>query len=219
MDETQELVSPNHYLFFSSTLLFSQKNELSFSVGGIPTSDQRTAISLLFPCPFPLPPNCNIFNTQLQTDPGVALQVAYTRHVVSFGPASLYAEFPLVGVLSRDIRAFFTAGPLLGNSFTVSSSALFFTPSARLKLFDSAPISAFVSVGGGLAHTGVGSTLSALVGPSSTSQNSGALQFGGGLDFRLSNHIQIRAIQIDYNPVHTNGTTDHNLRLGAGIVF
>ena len=43
--------------------------------------------------------------------------------------------------------------------------------------------------------------------------------FGGGVDFRLNNRIQIRAIQVDYNPVRVFGSTDHNLRLGAGIVF
>ncbi|HMJ08693.1 MAG TPA: outer membrane beta-barrel protein [Pyrinomonadaceae bacterium] len=43
--------------------------------------------------------------------------------------------------------------------------------------------------------------------------------FGGGIDFRLNNRIQIRAIQVDYNPVRVFGQTDHNLRLGAGIVF
>jgi hypothetical protein len=43
--------------------------------------------------------------------------------------------------------------------------------------------------------------------------------FGGGLDFRLNNHFQIRAIQVDYNPVRSFGQWDQNLRLGAGIVF
>lgn len=43
--------------------------------------------------------------------------------------------------------------------------------------------------------------------------------FGGGLDFRLNNRIQIRAIQIDYNPIRANGETDNNIRIGAGIVF
>lgn len=43
--------------------------------------------------------------------------------------------------------------------------------------------------------------------------------FGGGLDFRLNNKIQIRAIQVDYNPLWINGQVDHNVRLGAGIVF
>ena len=43
--------------------------------------------------------------------------------------------------------------------------------------------------------------------------------FGGGIDFRVSNRFQIRAIQIDYNPTHLGGETQNNLRLGAGIVF
>ncbi|HEX2639290.1 MAG TPA: outer membrane beta-barrel protein [Pyrinomonadaceae bacterium] len=43
--------------------------------------------------------------------------------------------------------------------------------------------------------------------------------FGGGLDFRLNDHFQIRAIQVDYNPVRSFGQWDQNLRIGAGIVF
>lgn len=43
--------------------------------------------------------------------------------------------------------------------------------------------------------------------------------FGGGLDIRINDHFQIRAIQIDYNPVHVGGFTNHNARIGAGIVF
>jgi hypothetical protein len=42
---------------------------------------------------------------------------------------------------------------------------------------------------------------------------------GGGLDIKLNKSIQIRAIQVDYNPIRIAGQTDHNLRLGAGIVF
>lgn len=43
--------------------------------------------------------------------------------------------------------------------------------------------------------------------------------FGGGLDIRISNKIQIRAFQVDYNPVRIDGTTQNNVRFGAGIVF
>jgi hypothetical protein len=43
--------------------------------------------------------------------------------------------------------------------------------------------------------------------------------FGGGLDFRVNDHFQIRAIQVDYNPIWANGDVNNNLRLGAGIVF
>lgn len=43
--------------------------------------------------------------------------------------------------------------------------------------------------------------------------------FGGGLDIKLNDSIQIRAIQVDYNPLWIGGQVDHNVRLGAGIVF
>lgn len=43
--------------------------------------------------------------------------------------------------------------------------------------------------------------------------------FGGGLDIRASDRFQIRAFQIDYNPTRVYGATNHNLRIGAGIVF
>lgn len=42
---------------------------------------------------------------------------------------------------------------------------------------------------------------------------------GGGVDFRLNNKVQIRAIQFDYNPTRLEGEWQNNLRIGAGIVF
>ena len=43
--------------------------------------------------------------------------------------------------------------------------------------------------------------------------------FGGGLDLRINNKFQIRAIQVDYNPTRLGGETQNNIRIGAGIVF
>lgn len=43
--------------------------------------------------------------------------------------------------------------------------------------------------------------------------------FGGGLDIRAGDRIDIRAIQIDYNPTRLFGEMQHNFRIGAGIVF
>jgi hypothetical protein len=56
--------------------------------------------------------------------------------------------------------------------------------------------------------------------PSETfTENGFSAVIGGGIDFRLNNRVQIRAIQVDYNPVRVEGTTLNNIRLGAGIVF
>ncbi|MEP7149844.1 MAG: hypothetical protein ABI857_13270 [Acidobacteriota bacterium] len=43
--------------------------------------------------------------------------------------------------------------------------------------------------------------------------------FGGGIDVRLNNRIQIRLIQADYNPVWNSGFRQDNIRFGFGLVF
>lgn len=42
---------------------------------------------------------------------------------------------------------------------------------------------------------------------------------GGGVDFRVSPRVDIRAIQFDYNPTRLGGDTQHNFRIGVGIIF
>lgn len=46
---------------------------------------------------------------------------------------------------------------------------------------------------------------------------SGAI--GGGVDFRVSPRVDIRAIQFDYNPTRFEGQTQHNFRIGVGVIF
>lgn len=43
--------------------------------------------------------------------------------------------------------------------------------------------------------------------------------FGGGLDIRAGSRFDIRAIQIDYNPTRLFDSTQHNFRIGAGVVI
>ena len=42
---------------------------------------------------------------------------------------------------------------------------------------------------------------------------------GGGLDIRASDRVDIRVIQFDYNPTRVFDSTQHNFRIGVGIVF
>ena len=46
-----------------------------------------------------------------------------------------------------------------------------------------------------------------------------AAAFGGGIDIRANDKIDIRVIQIDYNPTKLFDSTQHNFRIGVGIVF
>ncbi len=42
---------------------------------------------------------------------------------------------------------------------------------------------------------------------------------GGGLDVRVHDRIDIRVIQVDYNPTRLFDSTQHNFRIGVGVVF
>ena len=53
----------------------------------------------------------------------------------------------------------------------------------------------------------------------SESETGFAMAFGGGIDIKASDRISIRAIQIDYNPTRLFDSTQHNFRIGVGIVF
>jgi hypothetical protein len=46
-----------------------------------------------------------------------------------------------------------------------------------------------------------------------------AAAIGGGVDFRINDRVDFRAIQFDYNPTRDNGQTSHNFRVGIGIIF
>lgn len=55
--------------------------------------------------------------------------------------------------------------------------------------------------------------------PFTQSETGFAAAFGGGLDIRASDRISIRAIQVDYNPTRLFDSTQHNFRIGVGIVI
>ena len=42
---------------------------------------------------------------------------------------------------------------------------------------------------------------------------------GGGIDVRVSPRVDIRVIQFDYNPTRLFDETQHNFRIGVGVVF
>lgn len=53
----------------------------------------------------------------------------------------------------------------------------------------------------------------------SESESGLAGAFGGGLDIRLSDRVDLRAFQVDYNPIKFDESTAHNFRFGIGIVI
>lgn len=84
---------------------------------------------------------------------------------------------------------------------------------------------AHVLVGIGQARTDINASCSPaincsnIVVPQSDRERGFAGAFGGGLDIRLNERFDLRAGQLDYNPVILDSGTLHNFRLGIGIVI
>ena len=55
--------------------------------------------------------------------------------------------------------------------------------------------------------------------PSTQTDTGFAGAIGGGLDIRAGNRFDIRVFQIDYNPTRLFDNTQHNFRVGVGVVF
>lgn len=208
----------------------AQKNELSFSIGAIHSSDQREDLLLGITCPLGIA-NCTQINTSTAT--GVAFQGAFARELFNFGAGSLDVELPVAGAPGRDVKI----SSFLTLPAALSTSSLFFTPSGRIRLLRASPISPFVSLGGGLAHFGSQTTFSSIaIGPIlvpgrtlSGNANHGALQFGGGLDFRTPlRHFLVRAEVRDFwaqgttkssSLVQISPERQHNVFAGGGVVL
>jgi hypothetical protein len=55
--------------------------------------------------------------------------------------------------------------------------------------------------------------------PFSDSETGFAGVFGGGIDFRINDRVDFRAIQVDFHPARLGGETQGNFRVGVGVVF
>jgi opacity protein-like surface antigen len=128
-----------------------------------------------------------------------------------------------------------------GNFETRISSALV---GPTFKFVNDSRLSPFVRALFGLANTRFDAEQQLTLGSSSqrntlqTSANDFAMALGGGLDVRLSNRVDLRVLQIDYNPIFLQdrsvnvlngagliqpqrliGQRQDNLRLSFGVVF
>lgn len=194
--------------FVLSTFSLAQRNDISFSVGGLLSSDQ-TLTSAGITCPIGV--TCGGVSAVINN--GVAFEGVFYHHLFGSHLASLGLEVPLLDAPGRNLQ--------FGGSAPGSPvSYLFFTPSARLTFLEKRPIHPFASLGGGLAHFGFhGGDL-----------NGGALQFGGGLDFKTPfSHVAFRTEVRDFFSVSSLGASSgitqvspnraHNVFAGGGVVL
>lgn len=193
-------------IFTTTTFCHAQKADVSFVAGASFASDATVntgIVCVTTPCPSTI---------ILKTGKQYFLEGTAAVRMLNFKVASLHLELPLAGIPATQI---------VNPSPKISS--MFLTPALRIKFAPWFPISPFASVGGGWAHyTVTGATT-----------NKGALQFGGGVDFKtglplLGFRAEVRDFvsgQPDFGPFvdflpapHTNGSR-HTLLVGGGIVL
>jgi hypothetical protein len=151
-----------------STAALAQKADAAFVVGGSFVSDSTVTFGI--PClvpPCPLPPVPNI--STVQVDHQVFLEGTLGLQLLNAKIASLHLELPVAGIPSQTLHL--STAP---SAVFAHMSSVYVTPGFRLKLAPGSPISPFVALGGGWAHYSLGTGAT----------NKGALQYGGGLDFK-----------------------------------
>jgi len=134
---------------------------------------------------------------------------AYSHRLINLKATSLHLELPVMLTPSRKVDTAL---------FNPDFSSFYFTPSLKLKLLPDSGISPFVSAGGGLAHFK----------ENSNSDNRGAFQVGGGLDFKtrlplLGFRLEVRDFitGLPGTPSFTGVTSDHlhSIFAGGGITL
>ncbi|HEX7285410.1 MAG TPA: hypothetical protein VF532_04470 [Candidatus Angelobacter sp.] len=193
-------------LIFLPAVLHAQSNELSATVGVAFSPDAKGFLTCGEAIICGIPPG-TIGNISYGF--GFSWQATYAHRLANFHAASLYLELPAVGSPSRT-----GPGPFPAPS---EFSTIFFTPSAQFKFLPDAWVSPFASAGGGFGHFRTGSS----------SANSGAVQLGGGVDFRTPLRVLgVRAELRDFitgrpNMAAFNGFTSNHFQhmfAGAGVV-
>ena len=104
-----------------------------------------------------------------------------------------------------------TGTPLKANA---SRYDLMFGPRYNFRL---GRINPFAEAMAGFEHLHVDFTNQTNGNSAKVSDTAFAMAFGGGLDVRLNNRFDVRAIQADYIPTFFNSSHQNNYRLGAGL--
>jgi hypothetical protein len=205
-------------VFLLSTAALAQKADVAFVVGGSFVSDSTATFGI--PCLLPPCPVSPTFISTVQTDHQVFLEGTLGLQLLNAKVASLHLEVPVAGIPSQSLHL--STAP---SAVFAHMSSTYVTPGFRLKLAPGAPISPFVSLGGGWAHYSLGSGAT----------NKGALEYGGGLDFKTGiPFLGVRGEVRDFvtgNPnfglvsglftgsSNQSGLHRHNILAGGGVVL
>jgi hypothetical protein len=197
----------------------AQRLDLGLVVGVSRISD--STVTFAVPCVVSPASSCPAaaFTDQLKTDHHLYFAGSLAMRVLNLNKSiALALEIPAAGLTSQNLKL--PSTPAFANQM----SAIFVTPSLRVKVAPDAVVSPWVSAGGGWARY--------TVDPEITT-NKGAVQYGGGLDFRIGlQRLGLRAEARDFVTGDPNfnlvsgpfigatqgGLHRHNLMVGGGVV-
>jgi opacity protein-like surface antigen len=177
------------------------KNELGFTLGGIPSLSRSTS------------------QQSLDLGAGTAFGVNYGRRIVSGDKLALYGEVDFLASPQRDVSSNIS-------SATRNFASLYVTPGVRLKFFPKSAISPYAVVGGGYGDYEQSTTrLDGQPNPASRQLARGVFDFGAGLDVHVWRWVALRGEARDfysgapaYNLASVTGA-QHNVEVSGGFVL
>jgi hypothetical protein len=180
---------------------FTPRHEIGLTLGGLLGSQRGGGV------------------TRLDLGPGVALQANYGYRLLGNETAALYGEVHFLANPLRQINS-------TDQTLTRDASAIFLTPGIRVKFVPHHRVAPYLAVGGGWAvYEQSTTTLNGNPNPASRLVNHGALDYGGGVDFKFWRFVGFRAEIRDfyaggpsYNTAAIHGG-QHNVVTGGGIVL
>ena len=138
--------------------------------------------------------------------------------VEAFVKGNISRYFGLRGDYSFNRKSFTLGGGTAATTFDVDANIHQFLGGVEFK--DNAKetkVKPFGHVLAGVAHSTADVNNTAV--SFNDSSNDFAAAVGGGVDFKLNDRLDLRAIQFDWNPVRSEGETSHNFRIGIGLIF
>ncbi len=148
-----------------------------------------------------------------------AVQGSFGKMVRSYKLFDLYGE---VNAVVSPYQSFSSGA----TAVTKDVTAFYVTPGVRLKFYPKKKLSPFAVVGGGAAIYSTSSkTIAGGTTANSGSSASGALEYGGGLEYRGSSKMSIRFEARDFYTgtphygVPVSGKGQFNFLVGGGLVF
>jgi hypothetical protein len=160
------------------------------------------------------------FDPNIRYGKGLDIEGTFAHKFLVNPLFALAGEVPVVYNFDEDVHAG-SAGAGPGDYKT-----LFVTPSLRVNLFPTTAVSPWGSLGGGFARTGESNTL--LFGGTNPGKStfSGVLQYGVGLDVKLTKRLVLRgegrdfwAGEPDFPLAPTGKTRQHNYFVGLTAVW